>query len=89
MTGTGPLVLVVDDEAKVRRFLRAALSSRGYRLVEVDLDPFILSGGAAYCMTLRLDRASAPAAAGLPGTGSGAGAWASARGARIGGTGVL
>ena len=23
-------------------------------------DPFILSGGAAYCMTLRLDRASRP-----------------------------
>ncbi len=41
--------------------LRSKLEARGYRLVEVDLDPFILSGGAAYCMTLRLDRASAPA----------------------------
>ena len=30
---------------------------------EVDLEPFILSGGAAYCMTLRLDRTSAPRAA--------------------------
>jgi len=42
--------------------LRATLGQRGYRLVEVDLDPFILSGGAAYCMTLRLDRTSCAAA---------------------------
>lgn len=41
--------------------LRSKLDCRGYRLVEVDLDPFILSGGAAYCMTLRLDRTSVPA----------------------------
>ncbi len=34
------------------------LAARGYRLHEVDLAPFILSGGAAYCMTLRLDRRS-------------------------------
>jgi N-dimethylarginine dimethylaminohydrolase len=39
--------------------LKAKLRARGYSLVEVDLDPFILSGGAAYCMTLRLDRTSA------------------------------
>lgn len=43
--------------------LRETLSGRGYQLVEVDLDPFILSGGAAYCMTLRLDRVSGAAAA--------------------------
>jgi N-dimethylarginine dimethylaminohydrolase len=48
--------------ARAPQSLREALKARGYRLVEVDLDPFILSGGAAYCMTLRLDRASAPAA---------------------------
>lgn len=42
--------------------LRKKLRARGYTLVEVDLDPFILSGGASYCMTLRLDRTSAPAA---------------------------
>ncbi|WP_242336387.1 MULTISPECIES: response regulator [Anaeromyxobacter] len=36
MTATGPLVLVVDDEAQVRRFLRAALTSRGYRLLEAE-----------------------------------------------------
>src|SRR5262245_18047917 len=29
-----PLVLVVDDEAPIRRFLRATLASQGYRYVE-------------------------------------------------------
>jgi N-dimethylarginine dimethylaminohydrolase len=43
--------------------LRAKLRARGYSLTEVDLSPFILSGGAAYCMTLRLDRVSIPQAA--------------------------
>lgn len=43
--------------------LRQKLAARGYALVETDLSPFILSGGAAYCMTLRLDRTSAPAPA--------------------------
>jgi N-dimethylarginine dimethylaminohydrolase len=38
--------------------LRKRLTDRGYRLIEVNLAPFILSGGGAYCMTLRLDRAS-------------------------------
>lgn len=35
--------------------LKARLAERGYRVREVDLAPFILSGGAAFCMTLRLD----------------------------------
>ena len=43
--------------------LKAKLRARGYSLTEVDLDPFILSGGASYCMTLRLDRTTVPAAA--------------------------
>ncbi|HEY3694429.1 dimethylarginine dimethylaminohydrolase family protein [Phenylobacterium sp.] len=42
--------------------LRRRLEARGYRVVAIDLSPFMLSGGAAYCMTLRLDRASVPAA---------------------------
>lgn len=42
--------------------LKARLSARGYHVTEVNLDPFILSGGAAYCMTLRLDRTSTPTA---------------------------
>ncbi len=37
------------------------LSERGYQVVSVDLDPFILSGGGAFCMTLRLDLAHAAA----------------------------
>lgn len=40
--------------------LRQELGRRGYRLHEVDLSPYMMSGGGAYCMTLRLDRASAP-----------------------------
>ena len=38
--------------------LVARLAERGYRVTEVDLLPFIMSGGGAYCMTLRLDRRS-------------------------------
>ena len=48
---------VVMAEAPPR--LRARLMERGYRVSEVDLAPFILSGGAAFCMTLRLDHVSA------------------------------
>jgi N-dimethylarginine dimethylaminohydrolase len=40
--------------------LKRKLTARGYSITEVDLAPFILSGGAAYCMTLRLDRQSNP-----------------------------
>lgn len=36
MSGTGPLVLLVEDEAQMRRFLRAALIARGFRLVEAE-----------------------------------------------------
>jgi N-dimethylarginine dimethylaminohydrolase len=38
--------------------LVARLAERGYCVSEVDLLPFIMSGGGAYCMTLRLDRHS-------------------------------
>jgi N-dimethylarginine dimethylaminohydrolase len=38
--------------------LAAILEERGYRVRGVDLSSFVLSGGAAYCMTLRLDRTS-------------------------------
>jgi N-dimethylarginine dimethylaminohydrolase len=44
--------------AKAPAALKARLEGRGYHLHDVDLAPFILSGGAAYCMTLRLDRVS-------------------------------
>lgn len=38
--------------------LRGVLAERGYRVREVDLSPFMMSGGGAFCMTLRLDRRS-------------------------------
>lgn len=38
--------------------LRGVLTERGYRVREVDLSPFMMSGGGAFCMTLRLDRHS-------------------------------
>jgi N-dimethylarginine dimethylaminohydrolase len=46
--------------ARAPMALRRRLEARGYRVSEVDLAPFMLSGGGAYCMTLRLDRVSAP-----------------------------
>ena len=39
--------------------LKARFAERGYWVKEVGLAPFILSGGGAYCMTLRLDLATA------------------------------
>lgn len=58
----------LDDQVVMTRttpHLRTKLTRRGYRLHEVDLSPFMLSGGGAYCMTLRLDRTSvAPSARG-------------------------
>jgi N-dimethylarginine dimethylaminohydrolase len=52
---------VIMAEAPPR--LSAVLAERGYRVAEVDLSPFILSGGGAFCMTLRLDLTSGQAAA--------------------------
>ena len=44
--------------ARAPQSLHRKLAGHGYVLREVDLAPFILSGGGAYCMTLRLDRSS-------------------------------
>ena len=41
--------------------LTARLVERGYGVKAVDLEPFMLSGGGAFCMTLRLDLATTPA----------------------------
>ncbi len=41
--------------AQATESLRAKLGERGYTMREINLKPYILSGGAAYCMTLRLD----------------------------------
>ena len=46
--------------------LRDRLLARGYEVLGIDLAPFILSGGGAFCMTLRLDRTSADAAVSAP-----------------------
>src|SRR5689334_16683999 len=34
MSDAGPLVLIVEDEPQMRRFLRATLGAHGYRLLE-------------------------------------------------------
>src|SRR6266511_567352 len=34
MSGTNPLILIIEDELATRRFLRVALASQGYRLAE-------------------------------------------------------
>jgi len=52
---------IVMAEATDR--LKDRLAERGYRVIDVNLAPFILSGGGAYCMTLRLDNVSTPATA--------------------------
>ncbi len=47
--------------------LQDVLEARGYRVHTVDLAPFMLSGGGAFCMTLRLDRhARAESSAAIP-----------------------
>ena len=36
MASAGPVLLLVEDEAPIRRFLRSALAAEGYRLVEAE-----------------------------------------------------
>ena len=36
MTEPNPLILIIEDEVQMRRFLRASLSSNGYQVVETD-----------------------------------------------------
>jgi two-component system KDP operon response regulator KdpE len=36
MTHEAPLILVIEDEAPIRRFLRASLSEQGYRFNEAE-----------------------------------------------------
>jgi N-dimethylarginine dimethylaminohydrolase len=40
--------------------LRGKLEERGYRVAVTPLRSFLRSGGAAFCLTLRLDRQSLP-----------------------------
>lgn len=34
MSGAGPLLMIVEDDPQMRRFLRASLASQGFRLIE-------------------------------------------------------
>jgi N-dimethylarginine dimethylaminohydrolase len=43
--------------------LRGRLAERGYRVITLPLDTFLASGGAGFCLTLRLDRRSQAAGA--------------------------
>ena len=36
MSDTGPVILVVEDDPQIRRFLRATLPAHGFRLLEAD-----------------------------------------------------
>lgn len=45
--------------------LKCRLVTLGYVVHEVDLSPFMMSGGGAFCMTLRLDHSSQPRQANL------------------------
>lgn len=36
MTANGQLVLIVEDEAPLRKFIRASLTSHGYRIIEAE-----------------------------------------------------
>jgi two-component system KDP operon response regulator KdpE len=47
MTGDSPLILVIEDELSIRRFLRASLSGEGYRLAEAETGQQGLSMSAA------------------------------------------
>lgn len=51
---TTPLVLIVEDEAQVLRFLRASLSSQGYRLVEAGTGQAALRDARQYVPDLVL-----------------------------------
>ncbi len=48
MTEPKPVILVVDDETAMRRFLRASLSSNGYALLEADTAEQGIAQAAAY-----------------------------------------
>jgi two-component system KDP operon response regulator KdpE len=48
MTTPGPLVLIVEDDAHMRRFLRASLGSHGYRLIETETGEEAIKQSTAY-----------------------------------------
>ncbi len=48
MTEAGPLVLLVEDEAPMRRFLRVSLGAQGFRIVEAETGSLGLSLAASH-----------------------------------------
>ena len=50
----GKTVIMAAPSAR----LRGQLAERGYEVKSLNLKPFMMAGGGAYCMTLRLDRVS-------------------------------
>jgi two-component system KDP operon response regulator KdpE len=48
MSGSGDLILVIEDESQIRRFLRASLVSRGYQLIEAATAQDGLAQAATY-----------------------------------------
>ena len=64
-SGAGPLVLVVEDEKPMRRFLAAALAAHGYRVVEAETAGLALAHAAAYNPSLVLLDLGLPALDGL------------------------
>jgi len=48
VTTAGPRILLVEDEAQMRRFLRASLTANGYRLVESATGKDALAQATAY-----------------------------------------
>ena len=59
MSGTGPRVLVVDDEPGIRRFLRVSLGARGYSVREV-IDSAVRVTGQEIPVELATRRAGDP-----------------------------
>ena len=47
MNESSPLILVVEDDAQMRRFLRVSITSNGYRLVEAETARDALAQAAA------------------------------------------
>ena len=59
MSDTDPLILVIEDELPIRRFLRATLANHDYRMAEATTGQDGLAQ-AAMPNTLRLIGVSAP-----------------------------
>ena len=64
---TAPLVLLIEDEPQMRRFLRATLASHGYRLVEAETAAMGIAHATAHNPDLGLLDLGLPGRDGLDG----------------------